>query len=378
MDALAAQMPNKKAPEWSPERAIAMMDAHGIGEGILSVSSVPAAANSPRLLRECNESAAELRTRYPGRFGSFASLPLPNIDASLKEIAYCLDELKVDGFIVFASYEGSYLGDEHFAPLWQELDRREAVAFIHPNDPSYAIPPVAPASVLEFPFETTRTAASLVISGSMARYRRVRIILAHAGGTLPYLLPRLSLSIAMMPGAAERVGDVRQAIRAFYFDTALSVGVSTLTALAQVADPSHVLFGTDFPMAPDIVIASSVDGWTAFQFPAFLRRRSTVRTLPNSSNGRRKLPYDWARARRDHCRLVVLHYTGFDPFWFESLARYSLPTVSYDKRRPIGLVAPSSPNRLASSNCRARQDRGRYPRAPRCAACHAARYSPFS
>jgi len=290
MDALAAQMPNKKAPQWSPERAIAMMDAHGIEEGILSVSSVPAAANSPRLLRDCNESAAVLRTRYPGRFGSFASLPLPNVDASLKEVAYCLDELKVDGFIIFASYEGRYLGDEYFAPLWEELDRREAVAFIHPNDPSYAIPPVAPASVLEFPFETTRTAASLIISGSMARYRGIRIILAHAGGALPYLLPRLSLSIAMMPGVAERVGDVRQAIRAFYFDTALSVGASTLTALAQVADPSRVRFGTDFPMAPDIVIASSVDGLDSLSVPglsaAQIYRQNAAKLLKRSQGAK--------------------------------------------------------------------------------------------
>jgi predicted TIM-barrel fold metal-dependent hydrolase len=250
MDTLAAQMPSKKAPEWSPQRAIDMMDANGIAEGILSVSSGPPIPDAPVLLRKCNDAGAELRQSHPGRFGSFASLPLPDIDASLREVTYCLDTLKVDGFIIFTSYNGIYLGDDHFTPLFEELDRRGAVAFIHPNDPAYAIPKIAPASVLEFPFETTRTATSLIISGAMRRFRRVRFILSHAGGTLPYLVPRISLSISMMPGVAEQVGDVPSAFRAFYYDTALSAGVSTLTALSLIAEPDHVLFGTDFPMAP--------------------------------------------------------------------------------------------------------------------------------
>jgi predicted TIM-barrel fold metal-dependent hydrolase len=250
LDALAAQMPNKKAPEWSPERAIAMMDANGIAEGIVSVSSGPAIPDAPTLLRKCNDSGAALRQSHPGRFGLFASLPLPDIDASLKEVAYCLDQLKVDGFIIFTSYDGHYLGEDMFAPLFDELDRRGAIAFIHPNEPAYQIPKIAPASVLEFPFETTRTATSLILSGAMSRYRRMRFILSHAGGTLPYLVPRVSLSISMIPGAAERVGDVPAAFQAFYYDTALSAGVSTLTALSLIAKPDHILFGTDFPMAP--------------------------------------------------------------------------------------------------------------------------------
>ena len=250
LDTLARQMPNKKAPEWSPERAIAMMDAHGISEGILSVSSGPPIPDAPTLLRKCNEAAGDLRQRYPGRFGAFASLPLPDIDASLREIAYSLDALKADGFIIFTSYGGKYLGDEHFAPLLEELNRRKAVAFIHPNDPAYSIPDIAPASVLEFPFETTRSATSLIVSGALRRFSDIRFILAHAGGTLPYLVPRVALSVSMMPGVAERVGDVHAAFASFYYDTALSAGPSTIAALMQVARPDHVLFGTDFPMAP--------------------------------------------------------------------------------------------------------------------------------
>jgi predicted TIM-barrel fold metal-dependent hydrolase len=254
LDLLNAAMPSGVAPTWSSEAAIAMMDENGIDEGILSISSGPTLPDAPTLLRKCNDLAADLRSQYPGRFGSFASLPLPDIDASLKEVSYCLDDLKVDGFIVFTNYTGRYLGDPHFTPLWEELDRRGTVVFVHPNQPPHDIPSVAPASVLEYPFETTRTATSLIISGAMKRYRNIRFILSHAGGTLPFLVPRIALSVSMMPGAPERVGDTLTAVRSFYFDTALSAGNSPLSALAQVAEPDHILFGTDFPFAPTSAI----------------------------------------------------------------------------------------------------------------------------
>jgi predicted TIM-barrel fold metal-dependent hydrolase len=283
LDTLARQMPNQKAPEWSPERAIAVMDAHGISEGILSVSSGPPIPDAPTLLRKCNDAAADLRQRYPGRFGSLASLPLPDIDASLSEVAYSLDTLEAEGFIIFASYGGKYLGDEHFAPLLEELNRRKTVAFIHPNDPAYTLPKLAPASVLEFPFETTRTATSLIISGTLRRFADIRFILAHAGGTLPYLVPRVSLSVSMMPGVAERIGDVNAAFASFYYDTALSAGVSTISALMQVARPDHVLFGTDFPMAPVPAITNFNQALEELSVAGFSRpdvyRRNAARLL---------------------------------------------------------------------------------------------------
>lgn len=251
MDVLAAQMPNKRAPEWSPGKAIAMMDEAGIAEGILSVSSVPMIGNPAKVLRGCNDAAAELRQHYPGRFGAFASLPLPDLNASLAEVAHALDTLKADGFIIFTSYDGAYLGDERFTPLWEELNHRGAVVLIHPNEPSYALPAVAPASVLEFPFETTRTATSLIIAGILSRFPAIRFILSHAGGALPFLFPRISLCLQMMPDLVERIGDPAAAFRAFYYDTALAAGPATFATLAQVAEPSRILFGTDFPMAPD-------------------------------------------------------------------------------------------------------------------------------
>jgi 6-methylsalicylate decarboxylase len=276
---LAAVMPNGKAPDWSVKAALDVMEENGIETAILSVSSGPKLRNADVLLRRCNEAAADLKAQYSNRFGSFASLPLPDIDASLKEVEFALDTLGAQGFIVFTSYEGRYLGDEHFNPLFEELDRRGAIVFIHPNMPSYTVPTVAPASVLEFPFETTRTATSLLIAGVPRRFPRIRFLLSHAGGTLPSLAPRIELSLSMMPGLVERVGNPLVGLRSFYYDTALSAGASTLSGLCQITDPDHILFGTDFPFAPTPAIrafSKTLDGLSVpgLDLPAVYRRNA--------------------------------------------------------------------------------------------------------
>ena len=260
LETLASVMPNRVAPQWSAALALQMMDANGISEGILSISSGPPIPDAADLLRRCNEAAAELRAAHPGRFGAFASLPLPDIEASLKEIVYSRDTLKADGFIVFTNYDGKYLGDPLFAPVLEELDRRGAVAFIHPNHPPYELSSLPPASVIEFPFDTTRTALSLMYSGALARYSQIKFILSHAGGTLPYLAGRIAGAVMMDPAVAERVGDPMTAMRAFYYDTALSASPSALAALMKVADSTRILFGTDFPMAPPVAIHSTSSG----------------------------------------------------------------------------------------------------------------------
>jgi 6-methylsalicylate decarboxylase len=268
---LAAVMPGGKAPTWSVQAALDVLDENRIETAILSVSSGPKLHRADVLLRQCNEAAAELRAAYPKRFGSFASLPLPDIEASLKETAFASDRLHVHGFIVFTSYDGRYLGEEWFEPVLEELNRRSAVVFVHPNMPAYNVPKVAPASVLEFPFETTRTATSLLIAGVPSRYDRIRFILSHAGGTLPSLAPRIALSLSMMPGLVERAGDPLAGLRSFYYDTALSAGASTLSGLGQITDPDHILFGTDFPFAPTAAIRAFGRTLDELDVPGFKR-----------------------------------------------------------------------------------------------------------
>ncbi len=260
---LAASTPYGRMPSWSPEIALATCDAMGIDRAILSISpgyAVEDQRHEPAILRACNEAAARLRAAHPSRFGHFASVPLSDRAKALEEIAFALDTLKADGLVVATNYGGRYLGDPDFAEVWQELDRRRAVVFIHPTHPQYTLPTLPPESVMEYPFETTRAATSLAFAGVTQRHRGIRFILSHAGGTLPYLATRIAGGAQLDERLRERIADPMGELRSFWFDTALSANPSALGALMQFADPGRILFGTDFPYAPAPVIQANIRG----------------------------------------------------------------------------------------------------------------------
>jgi aminocarboxymuconate-semialdehyde decarboxylase len=220
-------------PDWPPARAIAFMDSQQIATGILSVSTPSVvgwdASERREIARRINEYTADLAGQQPGRFGSFATLPLPDIDGALTEAAYALGTLRADGVVLMASYAGKYLGDPVFEPLRAELNRRQAVVFEHPGaTPGQpTLPPAAgvPPLMVDFPFQTTRTAVQLVLGGVMDRYPRVRIKLSHAGGFLPYASLRFTeLARVFQPAASPEA--ILAAFRRSYFDTALSSGAA--------------------------------------------------------------------------------------------------------------------------------------------------------
>lgn len=248
------------SPEWTPDSAVSFMDGQGIRKGILSLTAPGVsgwrAAERQQMGRRVNEYGAELIARRPDRFGSFATLPLPDLDGSLAELAHALDVLKADGVLLLSNYEGRYLGDPLFEPLWTELDRRSAVVFVHPGKP--AIPTIdgIPGPIVDYPFDTTRTAVQLVLNGIVTRCRNVRIILSHAGDFLPYASQRFAELASAVRPEAPPVSDLVEAFKSFYFDTALSAGPAVLPSLLAFAKPGHVLCGSDFPYAPAAVGAS--------------------------------------------------------------------------------------------------------------------------
>lgn len=273
-------------PDWSPERAIAFMDSQQIATGILSLStpSVVGWARDERrqMARRINEYTADLVAGQPDRFGSFATLPLPDVDGALAEAEYALGSLHADGVILMASYAGKYLGDPAFEPLWAELDRRRAVVFEHPGD-TPGQPPLPPAAgvappLANFPFETTRTAVQLVLNGIVDRYPGARIILSHAGGFLPYASLRFAeLAPVFNPGAPSP-DAIQASFRRFYFDTALSSGAA-LPTLTSFASPGHILFGTDSPYDHGVSAAFTAaldtsDGLTADDQAAISHRNA--------------------------------------------------------------------------------------------------------
>jgi 6-methylsalicylate decarboxylase len=246
-------------PSWTPELALGLMERSAIATAITSVSAPGvhfgddlAAKN---LARQCNEYAADLAREWPGRFGGFAVLPLPHIDYSLEEVRYALDTLQLDGVLLFANCQGRYLGDPQFDPLLEELNRRNCIVFVHPapHPANASIGVDLPQFVVEYVFDTTRAATNMIFAQTLTRFPNIRFILAHAGGTLPYIAWRIAHSPQIDP---KRFGAVTPAtilaqIRHFWFDTALSPTAQAFAGVRNVTDDSHILFGSDWPYAPE-------------------------------------------------------------------------------------------------------------------------------
>lgn len=246
-------------PTWTPQRSLAIMDQEGIETALLSLSApgvyFDGMQQAVSLARECNNYCAEVVEAHPDRFGFFAVLPMPFTEVACAEAIRALDVLKADGIVLLGSTDGLFLGDARFDPLMAELDRRHATVFIHPNlhATSTTLNLDTPGFLVEFLCDTTRAATNLVLSGTTTRYPNIRWILAHAGGFTPYIAWRLSLA-NMLPQVAELVPDgVLSHIQRFWFDTALSPSPYAMPALKALVGPDKILFGSDFPFAPEPV-----------------------------------------------------------------------------------------------------------------------------
>jgi aminocarboxymuconate-semialdehyde decarboxylase len=246
-------------PVWTPQTAIDFMDSQQIVTGILSLTAPSVAAwdkaGRRDMARRVNDYTADLVTKQPKRFGNFATLTLPDVDGALLELDYAFDSLKADGVILLSNYGGLYLGDPAFEPLWAELDRRAAVVFIHPGQPPMATAAGVAGPLADYPFDTTRAAIQLVLNGVVDRYRNVRIILAHAGGFLPYASHRIAELSPVFRGDAPEPADILAKFQRFFFDTALSGSAAALPTLQAFAKPDRILFGSDYPYAPAKVAA---------------------------------------------------------------------------------------------------------------------------
>ena len=253
---------------WSAEGALAMMDERDIATGVLSLSTpgpnLGDDAEGRVLARQVNERLAELVKGRPDRFGMFASVPLPDVDGALEAIRHAYDDLSPDGVILLANNRGVYLGDPAFDPVMEELNRRSAVVFVHPGPipgpPAKGIHP----SLADFLLDTTRAAISLVSNGIPRRYPKLRIILSHAGGFLPYAAYRIA-ELSNVINAKVDADQMLSDLSSFYFDTALSGSPTALPSLLAFARPGHVLFGSDWPYCPSKTVGFFTHGLDAYQ-----------------------------------------------------------------------------------------------------------------
>lgn len=238
---------------WSVEKTLDDMAAAGVATALLSLGAPGLwfgdVAATTKLARICNDYAAQLVRDHPGRFGAFAMVPMPNADATLGEITYALDTLKTDGIALFSSYDNKWLGDAAFVPVFDELNRRKTVVYVHPSLSACCnnLIPYIPDKVIEFGTDITRTIASLVFSGAVDRWPDIRFIFASAGGTVPFLIERFE-ELARMPQAAKMLPNgVHAPLQRFFYDTAQAANPAAMGALRQLVSPTQILFGTDFP-----------------------------------------------------------------------------------------------------------------------------------
>ena len=254
-------------PEWDADRQIAVMDRYGIRAMLMSTPfgvPITGGAAAREAARAMNEEMSGLLRQWPDRLGAFAVLPLEDIEASVAEIAYPLDHLGLDGVYMPTNIDGDYFGDERFAPIFAELDRRRATLFVHPTTPTFFESINLPywPMLLEGMFDSTRMITSLVFSGMRSRYPNFTLISTHAGGAMPYLASRLQTSGdfahgARLPGAPKvwQPDEVWHGLTSFHFDLTSSNAPTTLGSILQLVPSTQLLFGTDFPIRGERFIA---------------------------------------------------------------------------------------------------------------------------
>jgi predicted TIM-barrel fold metal-dependent hydrolase len=210
-----------------------------------------------------NDHGAAIVVDHPDRFGLLASVPMGEPEGAIAEISRAMEELHADGFVIVTNYDGAYLGDPKFDPVFAELDRRSATVFLHPVQPAgYAeVACGRPGPVLEFPVDTARTVTDAVYVRLFQRYPNVRLILAHAGGALPILAARLAPvgTLSWVPNPAGVTGeDITSQLASLYYDTAIAATPHSMLPLLQTTTADHVLFGTDYPPAGLTAIEANI------------------------------------------------------------------------------------------------------------------------
>jgi predicted TIM-barrel fold metal-dependent hydrolase len=268
-------------PESSPATLIEAMDRTGLAAAVVSVASPGAyfgdLAFTRRLVRDTNDALARVVADHPRRFAAVGLVSLPDVDAAQRDIAYVLDTLKLGGILLLTHTGGRYLGHPDDAPFYAELDRRGAVVLVHPVRPKTSgwAHFSFPDGYSELAFETYRAIANLYWNGMFARFPGIRWVMPHAGGVTPFLAFRFS-GMDDIPAVRERSPDgVAATLRHLYYDIAQATHPAPLSALMRIADPSRVLFGTDFPFARNAgVIEQSLAAVAVFDgFDADLRRK---------------------------------------------------------------------------------------------------------
>lgn len=288
-------------PEWTPQKSLDVMDKNGIATAITSISTPGVyfkdASFSRDLARRCNEYAAQLISDYPGRFGAFASLPLPDVKGALRELEYAIDSLKLDGVVLLSNVEGHYPSGSEYKEFFAELNRRGLAVFIHPNDRPGMNEKTRDAfnPFVEYPIDAGRIFARWIYDGTLERSPDIRFILAHAGGIVPFLAERLSRlhyvrgtrprRLKIIAYLLTKRNEGLELCQRMYYDIAASVNNYALRSLQELVEPTHILFGSNYVWTPDSVTPAFIKELAAYdgfdeQALTAIERESALELFP--------------------------------------------------------------------------------------------------
>jgi 6-methylsalicylate decarboxylase len=296
------------ALQWTLANDLNDMDQNGTATAVLSITtpgfSFGEMEEVRKVVRRCNDAAAKLRSDHPGRFGSFAAIPLKDTEGALMETVYALDSLNADGVGVFSNYGDKWLGNASFAPVYEELNRRKAAVFVHPVTANCCANlglvqegVLNEGPMIEYAVDTTRTIASLIFSGTTRRFPDIAWIFSHAGGVMPYIIERFfqgGASAEIVPGIVTKGQDLPAAknqpkgedilreLRKMYYDTAQSSNPVAMAALRKVVPVSQILYGTDYWYRTAAETHRGLDAGKVFSTEELraIYRTNTERILP--------------------------------------------------------------------------------------------------
>jgi predicted TIM-barrel fold metal-dependent hydrolase len=235
------------------------MDEAGVQTSVLTLAAPQ--PTSAKVVRSTNEAAARLKTEHPGRFLFCAALPLPDVDAAIREAVYTLDTLKADGIKLATNVQGQYLGAPELDTLFSVLNERRAVIILHPHRPepvNRQVMQQTPLAMQEYLSETTRAVSNMISRNVLARYPNVKVVVPHCGAYLPLAIPRMkSLTPVMQKNKMVGKIDYEANLAALYYDLAGAHAPEVIRMLLSITTPDHLLYGSDYPyVAPQVLTQS--------------------------------------------------------------------------------------------------------------------------
>ena len=246
-------------PKYDADAHLKWMDEAGIETSVLTLAAPQ--PSSVQTIRMTNEAAAKLKKQHPGRFLFCAALPLPDVDAAIREAKYALDTLGADGIKLATNVNGQYLGAPELDTLFSVLNERKAVVILHPHRPDPVNPQVmrqTPLAMQEYLSETTRAVSNMISRNVLARYNDVKVVVPHCGAYLPLAVPRMK-SLTPVMQANKMVGEIdwEANLRALYYDLAGAHSSEVIRMMLTITSPDHLLYGSDYPyVAPQVLTQS--------------------------------------------------------------------------------------------------------------------------